>query len=308
MHKHVFSLCWRLVSSAKARHTAVPKLRDREACSARQGARARVWMCYWCEWRGGKALHTQAVSSSSPLALTLLTCPLEGNSNWATARWGHRKIKSREGRPPKDVPGRNVISKEATRGFPGMLDFRPRHFHNFLSLYCSPLPVTLRIFSSEGGVRFPVPGIWVGWWLASANPSHHGLCMLLFSPCHQHENKPRLAGWKMRRPRGAESLLKPLLVSQGAADPPAGGRQECAQITDCATAAYTGGNNTRMLVFNWSIVVYNVLVSAAQQSDSDIYIFFMYINIHSYIYIYNYIYSFFFWYSFPWWFIIGYWI
>lgn len=80
MHKHVFSLCWRLISSAKARHTAVPKLRDREAYSARQRARARVWMCCWCEWRGGKALKTQAVSSSSPLALTLLTCPLEGTA------------------------------------------------------------------------------------------------------------------------------------------------------------------------------------------------------------------------------------
>ena len=35
-----------------------------------------------------------------------------------------------------------------------------------------------------------------------------------------------------------------------------------------------------------------MLVSAAQQSDSDIYIFFIYINIHRYIY--NSIYSFFF--------------
>ena len=95
------------------------------------------------------------------------------------------------------------------------------------ALLTTPKPLTL---CSEGGVRFPVPGIWVGWWLASANPSHHGLCMLLFSPCHQHENKPRLAGCKMRRPHGAESLLKPLPVSQGTAGPPAGGRQECAQI------------------------------------------------------------------------------
>lgn len=61
MHKHIFSLCWWLFSSAKARHPAIPKLRGREACSIHQGARARVWMCYWCEWRGGKALQTGSV-------------------------------------------------------------------------------------------------------------------------------------------------------------------------------------------------------------------------------------------------------
>ena len=75
MHKHMFSLCCWHVSSAKARQSAVPELRGREACSACQGARARVWMCYWCEWRDGKALQTLAASSSSPLALSPPTCP-----------------------------------------------------------------------------------------------------------------------------------------------------------------------------------------------------------------------------------------